>query len=86
MPHSCGHHSVKAFLDGKSQHAIALYKRLVALVRACGPAQMAPARTRIGFQVGMILAAVNQLNDRGLDEVQSWLYEAYRVGTQEHWS
>jgi hypothetical protein len=123
MPHSCGQYSVKKFLDGKGQHAISLYKRFAALVRDCGPVQMAPARTRVGFQVRMIFAAVNKLNDRGLDahivltrrldsprfrriesltphchvhhfrvaalselddEVQSWLQEAYRVGTQEH--
>ena len=125
MPHSCGRYSVEAFLNGKSQFAISLYKRFVALARRCGPVRIAPAKTRIGFQVRMIFAAVNRLNDRGLDahivltrrvesprfrridtltprchvhhfrveslselddEVESWLQEAYRVGTQEHLS
>lgn len=67
MPHSCGKHSVEKFLAGKSPHAIALYERFSALVLDCGPAQIAPAKTRIGFQVRMIFAAVNKLSDRALD-------------------
>ena len=67
MPHSCGHYSVKEFLKGKSPYALSLYKRFVALVRSCGPVRIAPAKTRIGFQVRMIFAAVNKLDDRGLD-------------------
>jgi hypothetical protein len=67
MPHSCGRFSVKKFLAGKSRHAISLYEHFSALVHDCGPVQIAPAKTRIGFQVRMIFAAVNKLNDRGLD-------------------
>lgn len=122
MPHSCGQFSVEQFLKGKSHHAISLYWQFSALVHACGPIKIAPAKTRIGFQVRMIFAAVNRLNDRGLRahivlthrlehprfnriemmtpkcyvhhftlqsiqdcdaEVQSWLCEAYKVGSQE---
>jgi Domain of unknown function (DUF5655) len=67
MPHSCGQYSVNAFLAGKSQHAISLYERFSNLVHACGPVQVAPAKSRIGFQVRMIFAAVNKLSDQGLD-------------------
>jgi hypothetical protein len=67
MPHSCGDYSVRKFLTGKGQYATSLYKRFAALVRDCGPVHIAPARTRVGFQVRMIFAAVNKLNDRGLD-------------------
>lgn len=67
MPHSCGPYSVEQFLTGKSQHAIMLYQRFAALVQTCGPLRVAPAKTRIGFQVRMIFAAVNKLSDRGLD-------------------
>jgi uncharacterized protein DUF5655 len=123
MPHSCGKYSVEAFLENKSQHAVSLYKRFDALVRKCGPTEIAPAKTRIGFQVRMIFAAVNKLSDRALyahvvltrrlesprfkkiemmtakcyvhhfriesiseldNEVESWLREAYLVGTQQH--
>ena len=67
MWHSCGNYSVEKFLEGKSEHAITLYQRFVELVRRCGPVQIAPARTRIGFQVRMIFAAVNRLSSRSLD-------------------
>lgn len=66
MPHSCGDYSVEKFLAGKSAHAISLYERFSALVHECGPVKVAPAKTRIGFQVRMIFAAVNKLNDQGL--------------------
>ena len=123
MPHSCGQFSVDQFLEGKSAYAIQLYDRFSEFIHACGPVKIAPAKTRIGFQVRMIFAAVNRLTDRGLrahvvltrrlenprftriemmtpkcyvhhftlqslndcdDEVQSWLCEAYKVGSQEH--
>ena len=67
MPHSCGRYSVKDYLSGKSQHAVTLFEHFVALVHDCGPVQIAPAKTRIGFQVRMIFAAVNKLSDRGLE-------------------
>ena len=67
MPHSCGRYSVEKFLAGKSPGAIALYERFSALVHQCGPVKIAPAKTRIGFQVRMIFAAVNKLNDSSLE-------------------
>ena len=67
MPHSCGRYSVEKFLAGKSPDAIALYQRFSALVHQCGRVKPAPAKTRIGFQVRMIFAAVNKLNDSGLE-------------------
>ena len=67
MPHSCGRFSVKKFLAGKSRYAISLYENFSALVHDCGPVKIAPAKTRIGFQVRMIFAAVNKLGDHGLD-------------------
>lgn len=67
MPHSCGRYSVSKFLAGKSPPAISLYQHFSALVRDCGPVLIAPAKTRIGFQVRMIFAAVNKLSDHGLE-------------------
>ena len=67
MPHSCGRYSVEKFLAGRSEHAVSLYERFSALVQDCGPVRIAPAKTRIGFQVRMIFAAVNKLSDRGLE-------------------
>lgn len=67
MPHSCGHYSVEKYLAGQSPQAVALYEHFTALVCACGPVKIAPAKTRIGFQVRMIFAAVNKLSERGLE-------------------
>lgn len=67
MPHSCGAFSVANFLKMKDPHAVALYKKFSAVVHGCGPVRIALAKTRIGFQVRMIFAAVNKLDDRGLE-------------------
>jgi len=67
MPHSCGRYSVAKFLAGKSDNAVSLFEGFSALVHECGPVQVAPAKTRIGFQVRMIFAAVNKLSDRALE-------------------
>lgn len=67
MSHSCGRYSIEQFLAGKSEKAISLYEQFTALISACGPVKTAPAKTRIGFQVRMIFAAVNKLSDQGLD-------------------
>ena len=64
--HSCGHYSVKKHLKGKSPQVIALYEQFVKLVEQCGPIVIAPTKTRIGFQVRMIFAAVS-LREGGLD-------------------
>jgi hypothetical protein len=57
--HSCGHYSVKKHLKGKRPHVIALYEELAERVEQCGPVTLAPTKTRIGFQVRMIFAAVS---------------------------
>ena len=66
-PHSCGKFTVDDFLRGKSAQQVALYERFVELAQGCGPILIAPAKTRVGFQVRMIFAAVNGLSERGLD-------------------
>lgn len=66
MPHSCGDFSIEKFLAGKSPLAVSLYEHFSALVNECGPVRLAPAKTRIGFQVRMTFAAVNKLNEQGL--------------------
>ncbi len=67
MPHSCGRYSVAKFLGGKSEHAVSLYEGFSALVHECGHLKVAPAKTRIGFQVRMIFAAVNKLSAHALE-------------------
>ena len=64
--HSCEHHTVKQHLKGKSAHVRSLYEAFAALVEKCGPVSVVPTKTRIGFQVRMIFAAVS-LTTQGLD-------------------
>ena len=64
--HSCGRFTVEDFLAGKSSKAVELYKHFAAAIEQLDEVITAPARTRIGFQVRMIFAAVNRLNDDGL--------------------
>ncbi len=59
--HSCGRWSESDFLAGRSPAALALYRRFCGLVDACGPVTRAPAKSRVGFQVRMIFAAVDAL-------------------------
>ena len=66
-------------MSGKPREAVEIYNRFVDLMKSCGPVLVAPAKTRVGFQVRMIFAAVEEIDD----EVAGWLREAYRVGTQE---
>lgn len=65
-PHSCGDYSVDTFLEHKDPQAIELFNRFCELVAQCGPFNFAPAKTRIGFQVRMIFAAVNGLSSGGM--------------------
>lgn len=65
--HSCGAFFVEDFLRGKDAKAVELYEKFAALVRECGVVKLAPAKTRIGFQVRMIFAAINKLSRQGLD-------------------
>ena len=64
--HSCGRFTVAQFLEGKSPEAVHLYNIFAAAIERLGDVITAPAKTRIGFQVRMIFASVNRLNDYGL--------------------
>ncbi|HEY5884748.1 MAG TPA: DUF5655 domain-containing protein [Pyrinomonadaceae bacterium] len=57
---------VAEFLDGKSPDAVNLYQEFAAAIEQLGEVITAPAKTRVGFQVRMIFASVNRLNDDGL--------------------
>jgi hypothetical protein len=65
--HSCVRRTRTDFLKDKPDSAKALFDGFVRLVEECGPILMAPAKTRVGFQVKMIFASVNRLTDRALD-------------------
>ncbi|HYJ78723.1 MAG TPA: DUF5655 domain-containing protein [Longimicrobiaceae bacterium] len=64
QPHSCVVATVEQHLAGKGAPAAALYHRFAGAVEACGPVMLAPAKTRIGFQVRMIFSAVTVRRDR----------------------
>jgi len=62
--HSCVAATVEQHLAGKGELAAELYRRFAEAVAACGPVVVAPAKTRIGFQVRMIFSAVSVRRDR----------------------
>jgi hypothetical protein len=57
---------VEEFLSGKSQKAVELYTTFAETIETLEDVIAAPAKTRVGFQVRMIFASVNRLNDDGL--------------------
>jgi uncharacterized protein DUF5655 len=56
--HSCGRFPIEEHRAAMTPEVRALYDRFAALVGECGPYVLAPAKTRIGFQVRMIFADV----------------------------
>lgn len=65
--HSCVKSSEDDFLKNHTKHEIALYKAFRREIKAIGPILIAPAKTRVGFQVRMIFAAANKLSHGHLD-------------------
>ena len=59
--HSCGHYTVDDFLHNRTDHALELFQKFVITLEKTGPFIYAPAKTRIGFQVRMIFAAINRM-------------------------
>jgi len=83
--HSCGRFSVDAFLQGKSDEQMGLYRKFESLALSVGDVNIAPAKGRIGFQHGRIFAAVNAVNRNGIRVhiVTSTPIEAQRVARTE---
>ena len=50
-----------SFLKDKSDYSVELYNRFVETLEAIGPFIYAPVKTRIGFQVRTIFAAINRI-------------------------
>ncbi len=65
--HACGDHSVERFLSGASERGKELFDRFVAVVAACGPYVVAPAKTRVAFQALVRFASVNRVGRDSLD-------------------
>jgi hypothetical protein len=64
MWHPCGDHSVETLLDGKGDLARGLFDRFESLITACGPYEVAPAKTRIAFMARVRFAGVSAISDR----------------------
>jgi hypothetical protein len=52
MWHVCGNYSVEGFLEGKGVRARELFEGFERLIAACGPYDVAPAKTRVASWVG----------------------------------
>jgi uncharacterized protein DUF5655 len=66
MWHACGDYSVEGFLDGRGERARALFERFEGLIAACGPYEVAPAKTRVAFMARVRFAGVSAISDRGM--------------------
>ena len=60
LSHSCGDFSIERFLRGKPRD---LFDRFVAMIAACGPYEVAPAKTRVAFLVRVRFASVNRVGE-----------------------
>jgi hypothetical protein len=56
--HSCGRYTLDHHFRGKPTAIKALFKEVVAAIRAIGPVRVLPEKTRIAFQVRMSFAQV----------------------------
>jgi hypothetical protein len=66
MWHACGDYSVEGFLEGKGNRARELFDGFERLVAACGPYEVAPAKTRVAFMGRVRFAGVNAISERGM--------------------
>jgi hypothetical protein len=66
MWHACGDYSVEGFLQGKGDRARELFEGFERLIAACGPYEVAPAKTRVAFMGRVRFAGVNAISDRGM--------------------
>lgn len=66
MWHACGPYSVEGFLEGKGDWARELFDGFERLIAACGPYELAPAKTRVASMGRVRFAGVNAISDRGM--------------------
>ena len=64
LSHACGDFSIDAFLEGKPRE---LFDRFVQMIAACGPYDVAPAKTRVAFLVRVRFASVNRVSKDSID-------------------
>ncbi len=61
--HSCGRATLDDWLGGLGSSGMALYRRFVAIIDACGDFHVAPAKTRIAFLGQVRFASITRLRD-----------------------
>ena len=87
MWHSCGTHTVEAFMEGKSEAAWAYWDRLQKLVGECGPYSIVANKTRLAFMVRVRFAGMDAVSDKGMT-FSFWLkdrIESPRIKRIEHY-
>jgi Domain of unknown function (DUF5655) len=66
MWHACGPYTVDGFMEGKGPRARELFERFESLIAACGPYEVAPAKTRVAFMGRVRFAGVERVSERGM--------------------
>jgi hypothetical protein len=72
MSHSCGRHTVDAFMEGKGPRARAYWERLQEMVGSCGPYSLVANKTRLEFMVRVRFAGMDAVSERGMS-LSFWL-------------
>jgi hypothetical protein len=66
MWHSCGQATLAEWKARMGPRARALYDRFEAMIAACGPYHVGPAKTRIAFLARVRFAGVTAISERGI--------------------
>jgi hypothetical protein len=74
MSHSCGHHTVEQFMEGKGPQAWAFWQRLQEMVGQCGPYTVVANKTRLAFMVRARFAGMSAVSEGGIS-FAFWLKE-----------
>jgi hypothetical protein len=72
MYHSCGKHTVEAFMEGKGPAAWAFWERLQEMVGRCGPYSIVANKTGLAFMVRVRFAGMSAVSERGMS-LNFWL-------------
>jgi uncharacterized protein DUF5655 len=64
--HACGDYSVEGLVQGKGARAREMFNWFEELIAACGPYEIAPAKTRVAFMARVRFAGIQNVSDRGM--------------------
>jgi hypothetical protein len=74
MWHSCGSHTIEAFMEGKGPIAWSFWDRLREMVGRCGPYSIVANKTGLGFMVRVRFAGISAVSEKGMS-LNFWLKE-----------